>query len=326
MSLLSICQEIAEEIPAAVPTSIVGNQDQTAQVLLVQAQRAGEALARKPQNGWIAMIREFDFTSRSIANLSGSISTVGGFAVITGLPANSTLPITIGDAWYGSGPGVTNNSTVTATTQGVTDTVTLSKPATATTTGIYVFSQSDYPLPTDFQRIIDNTIWDRSRFWSMRGPQSPQQWQLYKSSVIGRASIQRRWRFRNASWLSGVNSGQQLRFSIDPVPTDNGSSFVFEYVSNAWCASQSGTPQVRWQADTDVGILDEYLLTLGTRWRVFRRLGMSYSEELNEYQMMEAKAIAHDGGAPILDLTPPDRLTLIGPWNLPETGFGPSGT
>jgi hypothetical protein len=156
----------------------------------------------------------------------------------------------------------------------------------------------------------------------MRGPQSPQQWQLYKSSVVGRASIQRRFRFRRAGWLAGTTGSGPIVFSVDPVPTDNGAQLVFEYVSNAWCQSAGGVPQSAWAADTDTGVLDEYLIKLGLRWRTLRRLGMSYADELDEYERAVAKAMAHDGGAAILDLAPSDRLTLIGPWNLPETNFG----
>lgn len=309
MSLLSICQSIAEEIPTAAPTSIVGNVDTTAQILLIQAQRAGEALARRPQNGWVAMMKEFDFRTAAIGAQSGSIASAGPTsAIISGLA--TTTGITIG-TWYAFGFGVANNSIVSAVTP---STVTVNKPNTSTGAGQFNFGQSDYTLPTDFERPIDNTVWDRSRFWSMRGPQSPQQWQLYKSSVIGRASIQRRFRFRQITGLKV--------FSVDPVPTDNNSELIFEYVSNAWCQSSGGTPQNQWLADTDTGILDEYLLTLGTRWRTFRRLGMTYADELDEYERQVSKALAQDGGAAILDMTPPDRLTLIGPWNLPETNFG----
>jgi hypothetical protein len=35
-----------------------------------------------------------------------------------------------------------------------------------------------------------------------------------------------------------------------------------------------------------------------------------------------AKALAHDGGAAILDLAPVGRLALVGPWNVPESNFG----
>ena len=218
--------------------------------------------------------------------------------------------------WQASGDGVPNNAIVTAVTS---STVTINLPATSTGSGNYTFGQSDYPLPSDFHRPIDNTFWDRSRYWAMRGPQSPQQWQLYKSSLIGRASIQRRYRFRAIRNAAGMPLGQYL--SIDPLPLDNGSSLVFEYVSNGWCESYLGVPQNSWQADTDVGVLYEYLLRLALKYRLLRRLGLSYSEELDEYERQVDKAMAVDGGAPILNMTP---IRYYGLGNVPESGFGPA--
>lgn len=310
MSLLSICQLALQDLALAVPSAIVGNSDETATRVLAAAQLAGKSLFKKPQGGWVANIKEYDFTTAAVAQQSGTIanSGAGGVAVISGLSGISTVAAS---TWYAFGTGVPNNAIVTAVGA---SSVTLNAAATQTGAGAFTFGQSDYPLPSDFHRPIDNTLWDRSRFWSMRGPQSPQQWQLYKSSVIGRASIQRRFRFRTVG-------GKQV-FSVDPVPTDNGSALVFEYVSNAWCQSTLGAPQSSWLADTDTGILDEDLLLLGTRWRVLRRLGFSYNEELDEYEREVSKAMAADGGAPILDLAPADNLSLIGPWNLPETNFG----
>ena len=310
MSLLTICQLALSDLSLQVPTTIVGNTDQTAQRVLAAAQLAGKSLYKKPQGGWVDSIREYDFTTAAVAQQSGSIanSGPGGVAVISGLASTTGIAAF---TWYAFGTGVPNNSIVQSTTS---STVTLNQAAVQTGAGQFLFGQSDYPLPSDFQRPVDNTMWDRGRFWSMRGPQSPQQWQLYKSSVIGRASIQRRFRFRR------INGN--VVFSIDPVPTDNLTPLVFEYVSNAWCQSSGGTPQSLWEADTDTGILDEDLLMLGTRWRVYARLGFDYQSELDEYETEVSKAMAVDGGAAILDLAPADRLTLIGPWNLPETNFG----
>jgi hypothetical protein len=309
VSLLSICIQVANDIPVAAPTSIIGNSDETAIRLLASAQNAGNALALAPPGGWVDMIQEYDFTTNAILPQSGTIANVGGFGVISGL--TTTTGITAG-TWYAFGNGCPNNSIVTAVTP---TTVTINQPNNATGAGQYNFGQSDYPLPPTFERPIDNTMWDRSRYWQMRGPQSPQEWQLYKSSIISRASIQRRFRFRNVS-------GVQV-FSIDPVPTDNGSPLVFEYVSSGWCQSSSGVPQNSWLADTDTGILSEYLLMLGTRWRVLRRLGFSYSEELSEYETQLKKAMASDGGAAILSLVPTSSYFLLNPYlNVPETGFG----
>lgn len=335
MTLLSICQAAAATAPIAIPTAIVGSADETAQLLLGLANDAGDDIARRPTGGWVSMMREYDFQIQAIAPTTGTIQNVNGLANITGIAGASVI---VPGLWVASGTGVPNNALVTAVNTSLSGAVTiiLNQAATTTGTGSFEFGQANYLLPGDFQRPIDNTFWDRTRFWSMRGPQSPQQWQLYKSSVIGRASIQRRYRFRSITLTSALGIGQggigiggaggavgvQQCLSIDPFPFDGGSQLVFEYVSNAWCQSATGAPQSSWQADTDTGIIDEYLLRLSVKYRLLRRLGLAYSEELNEFEAMLDKALAHDGGGATLDLTPNNNLSLIGPWNLPETGFG----
>lgn len=312
MSLLTIGQNVAGDIPVAVPETIIGNSDETAKMILRQAQNAGEWLARRADGGWVSMIREYDFVTTAIGPLAGTLANSGpnGVGRITGLSSTTGLGAL---TFYVSGPGIANN-TIIATVDSSSQ-VTLNQAGVAPLgSGSFSFGKSDYALPSDFRRPVDNTFWDRGRFWSMRGPQSPQQWQLYKSSVIGRASIQRRFRFR---YIGGNNV-----LSIDPTPFDNNDPLVFEYVSNAWCESDDGVAQTQWLADTDIGVIDEYLIQLATRWRVLRRLGLSYNEELDECEREVNKALASDGGAAILDLAPSDSLTLIGPWNIPETGYG----
>jgi hypothetical protein len=65
-------------------------------------------------------------------------------------------------------------------------------------------------------------------------------------------------------------------------------------------ANRRAALQSAWVVDSDTGIPDEYLIKLELRWRVLRRLGMSYADELDEYERAVAKALAHGGGAAIL--------------------------
>jgi hypothetical protein len=347
MTLLSICQDACAMTPVSLPTAIVGNSDQTAKLLLAIANQAGQALARRPQGGWVTMIREWDFTTNAIGGQSGTIDNSGpnGNAVISGLATTAGIAPS---SWVASGPGLRRNSVVTAVDA---TTVTLNQPAVAVTgsvftldssvldgndvlgpgvslSGTYIFGQADYPLPSDFQRPVDGTFWDRSRFWAMRGPQSPQQWQMFKSSVMGTASIQRRFRFRAANVIAGTAGTPGVRvLSIDPTPFDNGAQLVFEYVSNGWCSSADGTLlQSAWKADGDVGVLSEYLLGLGVNYRFLRRLGLAYNEELDEYERETDKAVAHDGGSAILNMAPTFNSFLLSPGNLPESGYGDGGT
>jgi hypothetical protein len=320
MTLLTICQDACNAAPIGAPSAIVGNTgDQTAVLLLALANRSGLAVSKRAPNGWVSMIREWDFQTNALGPYYGSLYQVSGgrgaiafSQVIDDLTPNNFVV---------SGDGIPNNVTVTSVTYGT------GKGAIPTIVGInydvpeivlgnYTFGQSDYALPPDFQAPINDTFWDRSRYWAMRGPMSPQQWQIYKSSAIGQASIERRYRFRT------IGGPGNVMLSIDPVPMDSGSALVFEYFSNGWCQSAAGVPQTRWEADSDVGVLDEYLLTLDLQWRLLHRLGLSYNEELDEYEREVAKAIARDGSAPTLSLVPTERLHLIGPYQLPETGYG----
>jgi hypothetical protein len=115
-----------------------------------------------------------------------------------------------------------------------------------------------------------------------------------------------------------------VQFEIDPPITgDTTSTFVYEYVSRNWCISLANVTQPDWVADTDVSLLDESVLELGVIWRLLHRLGLDYSVEKDEFDYRLDMLVARDGGTAILDIAPYDRLTLIGPYNVPETGFGP---
>src|SRR5262249_53289525 len=73
---------------------------------------------------------------------------------------------------------------------------------------------SDYQLPADFLRIINDTVWERTRWWAMRGALSPQQWQRFRSSIYGRATVWRRWRIRIPT---GEAAGGPPGFSTAPL-------------------------------------------------------------------------------------------------------------
>src|SRR5512146_56394 len=173
MSLLSICQGVARAIKIEVPSSIIGNGSDEATLLLQCAQDEGEALARRPQGGWVQMIKEYDFATVAYV-LTGTLTA--GSKTVTGITSTAGLAaLTFGV----SGTGVPAN-TYTQTVDSLTQ-VTLTNAALVDGAQSLTFGQSDYTMPSDFERPIDGTMWDRTRYWAMRGPMSPQQWQFYKS-------------------------------------------------------------------------------------------------------------------------------------------------
>ena len=172
----------------------------------------------------------------------------------------------------------------------------------------------DYSLPSDYKWMVGNTAWDRSNFEQMRGPLTPQEWQKRRSSVL--ADTATTWKHYRIRDVSGTR-----KFSIDPEP-DASESLVFEYMSTSWCEAADSTGQSQWLADTDEPILDEFLIRLGVKWRFLKRLGLAYDEEYEEYQREVSKAIARDGGLRTLSITHRSQPHLIGPSNVPDTGFG----
>ena len=176
--------------------------------------------------------------------------------------------------------------------------------------------QSDYPLPPDFLKMIDETVWESTRYWAMRGSLSPQQWQRYRRSIYGRATIWRRWRIRVPS---GQSAGYGTRFSLDPqvAATDHTSKFIFEYQSNHCVRHPDGSMGNAWTGDGDASILGDTLLELGTRWRMLRRIGLDYAEERDEYDREVDKAVARSGGMMTLNLIPWQReIDFVGQFSL----------
>lgn len=89
-----------------------------------------------------------------------------------------------------------------------------------------VGGQDSYALPSDFDRHVFDTHWDRHNHWSLLGPISPQDWQEWKSGIT---SVTPRKIYR----LKGASDRQ---FFVHPVPgaSEAGQTLVFEYQSLSW--------------------------------------------------------------------------------------------
>lgn len=172
---------------------------------------------------------------------------------------------------------------------------------------------ASYSLPTDYDRLLDNTVWDRDQYWSLRGPLSPSQWQVFKSGLVANSTVRSRFRIKPDTRVN--------KFFIDPTPS-SALDYVFEYGSTQWVKdTENSTGKTAYAVDTDVSLIDESLIELGAIWRFLSRKGFAYAEEKEDFDREVERAFAEDGGAVTLNLgggvlIPENRL------NLPEGGFG----
>lgn len=147
-------------------------------------------------------------------------------------------------------------------------------------------------LPDDFDRFVEDTFFDRSKLRRVQGPLSAREYQNFKSrETIGTYSM---FRVRGDSIF------------ILPVPTA-GLTYAFEYVSTEWCQNAVGsTDSDKWLNDTDIGLLDEELMTLGVCWRFLKAKGFDYGEAFRTYEGHLAAKISRDSNGP--------RILSMDPW------------
>lgn len=158
-----------------------------------------------------------------------------------------------------------------------------------------------HTLAADFGWIVPETIWNRTTTEPLFGPLSPRDWQAQKAS--GAIVADPQFRFRGNA------------FYFLPAPTA-GQTIAYEYVSKYWCESSGGTDQEYWQADSDVGRLDEYVMTLGIVWRWNKSKGLAYQDDYDEYERQKQFAIARDGSRRTLSVVGRRRTALGG--SVPE--------
>jgi hypothetical protein len=132
-------------------------------------------------------------------------------------------------------------------------------------------------VPTDFDRFIDETFWNRSKKRRVFGPLTVNEWQARQASTVG--GITDYFRMRGSALL------------FNPVPSA-GDTMAYEYVSKWWVAGDKDAAT----ADSDTFLVEENLLTLGATWRYLKLHGMDYAEEFREFEFETETAISHDGG------------------------------
>jgi hypothetical protein len=168
---------------------------------------------------------------------------------------------------------------------------------------------SAYSLPSDFLRIVPNTLWDRTNDLQMLGPLTPAQWQYYKGAITSDVGLAVRWRLRPTS---GV-----LKFELE---NPGAATIAFEYVSDNWCASSSGTGQSDWAADTDVPLFEENLVFREGWWRALRAFGFPYEDQKNDSRKWLKHIWERErGGGANINMAPAVATFTA---NLPDTGYG----
>lgn len=147
--------------------------------------------------------------------------------------------------------------------------------------------------PNGFLKVINDTIYDRTRRLPVFGPRNAQEWQAIKALPMSGPFYQYR-----------IRGGRLL--IIPDMPA--GHVMAFEYASkNCVQDNTTATPtgKAYFTRDDDTFLLDEALLIKGIRWRWKEEKGLPYSESFREYEAAVAEAAGGDGSKTALSMHEP---------------------
>jgi hypothetical protein len=283
LTLLQLVADTCNEIGITEPTAVVGSSDPQYKQLLALANRVGKDLVRDYEWRRLDTIYVFQTT----ASLTKTGDFTSGATTITNM--NNTTSLAAGMVVSGTSiPDFTEIVSVDSASQ-----VTINMPTEAAgTTVSLTFSTQDYSLPTDFDRQVNDTSWDRSDHWPQLGPKSSQEWQWLTGGSIA-VSPQYRWRIYQ----------NKVRFFGAP---DSVLNFAYEYISNYWVLASGGTSptKAKFTVDTDTCVFPDDVMVLGLKFQWYKTKGLDWQVPLAEFSRAVSYAKAQDTGAPKLSLAP----------------------
>jgi hypothetical protein len=301
-TLLQLVQRATQELGLTVPNYVAGNPDLAVVQYLGLANQIGQQMVSDFEWNKIDRVHTFEMeTENQTGNVTDGAVTITGLSDTSGLDTN----------WQVTGDNIVQDTYIVSVDSA--SQVTINNAATGNSTGAtYTFTRTIYDLPTDWDRQINRTHWDRTNHWEMLGPKSAQEWQYLKGGIV---STGPRVRYRI---LGG-------KFQIWPL-TVNSATLAYEYISNNWVYATDDTEPSKsaFSVDTDTCIFRDRLMIAGIKLKLFEVKKFDTTAFERDYQTELQKAMAQDKGAPTLSLSPVYGTTLIGPYNV-QDGFFPGG-
>lgn len=172
-----------------------------------------------------------------------------------------------------------------------------------------------YPLPADYNYMIDQTGWERTQAVPLFGPTSPQMWAYLLGRNLVTSTIYAQFRITEDSLY------------LFPQPPPDGLQIAYEYISDNW-VNVNGAPGE--YSNTAVNgadiILYPYLLMQRLlKARFLQARGFDNSVALNEFLASLESWKGKDKGAPVLNAGNCGYgFPYLDPYrNTPDTGYGP---
>jgi len=174
--------------------------------------------------------------------------------------------------------------------------------------------KGSYPRPDNYQRQINQTIWDKNNRRPAFGPVSPQGWQTLNNAVITAGPFAR---YRIA--------GRNVEFL--PVPQGNGLNYNYQYISNGWIQSYLD-PDIFTSMvtnDQDTVQFDFWLIVKFLKLKMWQAKGLDTTNLASDFNRVMDAATGQDHGAPVLSTAGGYKTPYLNMQSVPDGNWN-SGT
>tara|TARA_Y100000310_G_C20565646_1_gene755344 strand:+ start:301 stop:1029 length:729 start_codon:yes stop_codon:yes gene_type:complete len=125
-------------------------------------------------------------------------------------------------------------------------------------------------MPSDFDRFVPETFWDRDSNNLLSGPVGPVEWAGLKVQTFSSQN-------KKFTWRGGAVLTQPVFAS--------GVNMAFEYIKKNWCDIAAGSGEkAAMTVDTDVTLIDEELVILGTIYEWLLAEGQPWQGAAKSYK------------------------------------------
>lgn len=164
---------------------------------------------------------------------------------------------------------------------------------------------TEFDLPADYGRIVNQTMWSSTNRRPMVGPVSPQGWSWVKFGIV---SVGVYYRYRI---LDG-------KLTVFPVPA-LGEKINFYYISRNWVYDPATLLyKDKLSKDTDEPVFDNFLMIAGAKYKLWSAKGMESASLGQEFEYMVGAEKGQTQGASVISLSGSSAGYLIGAQNIPD--------
>lgn len=171
--------------------------------------------------------------------------------------------------------------------------------------------QSEYPLASDFSKLMNQTLWETGNVYSVIGPVSGRAWAYLKNSVT--VSPQYCYIIKDR------------KFQFSPTPGTDGQGtgdITYDYFSEGWVADYSNANQFKSfiTNDLDVVQFDFWLTVKLLKLKTWEAKGLDTTSLRDDFMRTFGDVTSQDHGAPVLAVT--RRVVGLPSPIAPDTGYG----